>query len=338
MKFIKFLFFLLLIAIIGGAIYVASLKSDYTIESKRFIKAPVAVIFDDVNEYKNWENWGPWYEMDSSIVATFPEKTSGVGASYSWKGKDGEGSIETISLKPNKEITHKIDFGTGNQPTVYWNFEKVNGGTEVTWGMKGTNSFTGKLYWLTQGGIEKNMTPMYDRGLELLDQHITTKLEKHTIESKGLTDVGGGFYLYLTSSSKLDKISSVTEDLFPKILSYMKENNIVAAGSPFSLCHKWNEANNYVVFSCCVPIKERIATTNNILVGFQKPQHTFKTILKGSYSYATEAWEDAFKSIAERGLKIPEGSEFFEVYTVGKNQTENPTKWITEIYIPVEQE
>lgn len=336
MKFFKYLFFLILIAFIGGAFYIASINGNYEVESKRILKAPASVVFDNVNDYKNWKHWGPWYEMDSTIVAKYPEKTSGKGASYSWTSSEGVGSMKTVSVTPNKEILQKIDFGAGSTPDVFWKFNEVNNGTEVTWGMKGTSGFIEKIYWLTQGGIEKNMKPMYERGLELLDKHIAQKLDEHHIESKGVIDYGGGFYLYVTSSSKIDKIGEEMSILFPKLFSYMGENNIVAAGSPFTLYHKWDEENNTTMFSCCVPVKERIITSKNILLGRQKPQKTFKTILTGDYRFSKEAWDIAFKNIAERGLTMLEKEDFFEVYTNGVQQTKNPTKWITEIYIPVE--
>ena len=79
--------------------------------------------------------------------------------------------IET-TLVPNKEIIQQIDFGTGTTPEVYWEINSTDNGNEVTWGMRGESSFSEKAYWLTQGGIEKNMLPMYKRGLELLEQHI----------------------------------------------------------------------------------------------------------------------------------------------------------------------
>ena len=80
------------------------------------MKAPAEVIFDNVNDFKSWQYWGPWLELDSTIVASYPEITSGVGASYSWIGKDGSGSMKTISLVPNKEIIQQIDFGSGSTP------------------------------------------------------------------------------------------------------------------------------------------------------------------------------------------------------------------------------
>jgi effector-binding domain-containing protein len=336
MKLLKYLFFLILILIIGGSMYLATLNGNYDIKQTTIIKAPVEVVFNEINDYKNWQNWGPWYETDSTIVTTYPEITSGKNASYSWTGKEGGGSMKTISLIPNKELIQQINFGTGNTPEVYWNLKKIKDGTAVTWGMRGKNTFIEKAYWLTQGGIEKNITPMYQRGLELLNNHITNEMKKHSVENKGIVEYGGGYYLYLTSASKFSEIDKKTKEMFPLIIRYMKKNDIQSVGKPFIITHKWDKENSTIMFSTCIPVSERIATDSDVLTGFIKPQKMFKTLFKGSYNYLPEAWETAFKNLNAQNLKELPNAEPLEVYLVGPHDTPNPSKWITEILIPIE--
>lgn len=335
MKVLKYIFILLLILVIGVSIYIATLDGNYNVKQTRTIKAPIEVVFNEVNDFKNWKNWGPWYEIDSTIVASFPEVTSGVGASYTWTGAEGNGSMKTISLVLNKEIIQQIDFGTGTTPEVYWNFNKVNDSTEITWGMRGKSNFTEKAYWITQGGIEKNMKPMYERGLQLLEQHILKELEKYTIDIKGVVDYGGGYYLYQTTSCKRENIERKMNEMFLVILKYLDENAINSAGKPFTINHKWDEENNTVMFSACVPVKERIITIGDILTGLLKPQKTFKTILTGDYKYSYEAWEAAYNTLNEQGFTELEDGEPIQVYSVNPHDTSNPSKWISEIYIPI---
>jgi uncharacterized protein YndB with AHSA1/START domain/effector-binding domain-containing protein len=335
LKYLKYLGFFLLAVVIILSIYVAVSEGNYNIKRSRVIKAPVEVVFENVNDFKNWENWSPWFEMDPTIVTSYPDTTSGVGASYSWKGKDGSGSMKTISAIPNKEIIQQVDFNSDSKPEVYWNFTKVDLGTEVTWGMRGKNSFGEKFYWLFKGGIEKNTIPIYDRGLELLEKHILKELEKHSFETKGAVDYGGGFYLYQTVSCKIQDIEQKMNEMFPIIEAYMAKNNIVASGKPFTLNHKWDEVNNTAMFSACIPVKERVITTGDVLTGYLKPQKTFKTIFKGDYKFANDAWEAAYNGLAAQGFSEIVSAEPFEIYTVGPRETANPAKWITEIYIPI---
>ena len=101
MKILKYLFFLLLIVFIAGAIYFATKDGNYEVEESKVIKAPVSLVFDKVNEYKTWEKWGPWKQEDPTMVFNYPEKTSGEGASYSWNGEESDGSMRTTSVIPN---------------------------------------------------------------------------------------------------------------------------------------------------------------------------------------------------------------------------------------------
>ena len=75
MKILKYLFFLLLVVLIAGAIYVTLQPNSYDVKRSKLIKAPVSVIFNNVNDYKNWKSWGPWHEDDPSIAETYSDKT-----------------------------------------------------------------------------------------------------------------------------------------------------------------------------------------------------------------------------------------------------------------------
>ncbi|SDW49738.1 effector-binding domain-containing protein [Lutibacter oricola] len=336
MKALKYLLLLILVLIIGGSIYIATLNGNYDVKRSRTMKIPAEVIYNNVNDYKNWQHWGPWYEMDSTIVASYPAKTSGVDASYTWTGKDGAGSMKTLSLIPNKQLIQELQFSQGSPSEITWNIEYTNTGNKVTWGMKGENSFSEKAFWLTQGGIEKNMAPMFSRGLELLEKHLLKEMDKHSFEFVGEVDHGGGFYLYQTTSCKINDADKKMGEMFPAVAEYIEKNKIDTSGKPFLLTHNWDEQNKTTMFSTCVPVKERIETEGNVLTGYLLPQKTFKTVYKGSYTNSYKAWEAAYKELAKKGFKEVEKGEPFEVYKIRPTDNSNPAEWITEIYIPIE--
>ena len=163
MKVLKYIFLLILILIVMGSIYLATLDGSYDVKRTRLIRAQPEVIFNDLNDYRNWKEWGPWYEMDSTIVETLSDKTSGEGAGYSWSSKDGEGMMKTIRVdKPKRidqEITFKTPFGD-MKSEIYWILEKVDEGTNLTWGMKGEMGFLSR--WMAKR-MEDQMGPMEDK-------------------------------------------------------------------------------------------------------------------------------------------------------------------------------
>ena len=79
MKTLKYILALVAIFIIGSSIYIALLDENYDIKQTKKINIPAEIIFENINDFKNWQHWGPWYELDPTIIASFPEVTSGVG-------------------------------------------------------------------------------------------------------------------------------------------------------------------------------------------------------------------------------------------------------------------
>lgn len=334
MKILKYLLFFMLIVFVGGSLYLATLDGTYDVNRTRLIKAPVAVVFDAVNDYKTWQYWGPWQEIDSTIVYEFRENTVGVGASYAWKGKSGSGSMENKAIVPNESIEDVIHFDGRGDANGYWRFKKVADGVEVTWGMKGEMPFMARFM---TASMEGEIGPMFERGLELLENFVAKEMKVFKIESIGVVDYGGGYYLFQTTSCKFDEIDSKMQELFEHLEVFMHNNRIEAAGKPFNINHKWDEAMQTAIFSTCIPVKERLITTDNkVQVGLMKPQKVFKTILMGHYDNSAFAWETAYKNMGAQGLIPKPTGEPFEVYITNPEEVPNPANWVTEIYIPID--
>lgn len=341
MKILKNILLLLVILFIAGAIYLTTLDGNYDVKKSRIIKAKPEVVFNDLNDFKNWKDWGPWYEKDSTIQVSYAENTVGIGGSYSWTSKqDGDGFMETLKTEKSnsldQEITFKTPFGD-MKSDIYWRLEEVDKGTKVTWGMKGKMGF---FYRFMTKGMVEEIELMEERGLELLDLSIQKKLKVFNIERKGVVDYSGGFYLYLTTSSKINEMDSKFPTMLGKVGGFVESNNIRTSGSPFTIYHKFDEQNATTIFSVCWPIPERMITPKGteLLTGFMERGKYFKTTLKGSYENSKTAWEQAMIGVEELiDYTKLENGEPFEVYVNSIMSTPNPAELITEIYIPVKK-
>ncbi|WP_306351051.1 SRPBCC family protein [Flavobacterium sp. '19STA2R22 D10 B1'] len=338
MKIAKYIFLLLLLAIIAFSVYVATQKGDFNIERSRIINAPRSFLFSYVNEYKNWEKWGTWQQEDPTIKYTYPEKTSGVGGSYTWIGKDGNGKMETVFNKVNDSIAQRI-YLKDIPSDVYWKFKDTVGGTKVTWGMKGEMGFMWKAYAILSGGVDKMIGPMYEKGLDNLSTVIANELSNFNIQVNGLTLKGGGFYLQQTASCNIPDLDSKMDPMLVNIINFFKENKIPTAGAPFSIYHVYDTKNNAVTFSVAIPIVEQIFTTpgSDYTTGELMEFQALKTTLKGDYSHIQAAWDKANEYMTKNNLEEVPGGKFLEVYIKGPSDTTSPSEWITEIYIPVRE-
>lgn len=341
MKTLKYILFFLLIIVIGTAIYIAVQPNEFDFSRSKIIKAPKAMIYNKVNDFKNWPDFSPWIEKEPHAKLTFGEKTSGVGGNYAWHGEIlGEGNMKTTAAETDKSISQRIEFVKPfeSQSNINWSFENTNEGTKVTWNMKGKQDFMTKMYTTFAGSIEENTAPDFERGLFKLDSIVNADMKRYNVTVNGLTNHSGGYYLYNTTSCKISDLESKMAEMLPKVSAYAMKNNINMAGAPFVAYHKWDEENNAVMFSCCVPTTERVITTNNnILTGLLQPFKAVKTTLNGDYSNLKEAWETATKYIKDNNLEETHDLPALEVYLTDPMNTPNPADWVTEIYIPIKE-
>jgi effector-binding domain-containing protein len=339
MKALKYILFLLLIAIIGSAIYIAVQPNSFEVSRTKTIKAPAPVIYNNIIDFKNWEAWSPWIEKEPSTKINLSEQTKGVGGSYSWTDKDGSGIIHTLETVPNTSIQQVMQFADFPVSNISWNFKpNEDGSTHTTWSISGKDlPFGFKAYMAFSGGMEKQIGPDFERGLEKLDSILQVSMKVYSIKVNGITQHSGGFYLYNTTSCKIDELSNKMQDMLPKLMSYVEKNNITMAGAPYVNYHKWDEENNAVMFSCCAPTVEKVITDSDsdILTGQLQPFKALKTTLKGDYKNSKEAWKTAMAYIAENNLKQVESGPSIETYLTIPENTPNPADYITEIYIAV---
>lgn len=332
--------------LIGGAIYFGTKDGAFDVTESKIINAPAEVVYDNVKDFKNWKSWGPWIELDPNVKITYAEKTEGEGASYSWDSDHmevGKGSMQTVKVIPNKEMEQKISFNTpigDSKSNVYWRFDPTEtpGQTKVTWGIKGEQSFMEKVFMSFQeDDMEAGIEKMFKKGLSNLEIVVLEEMKKFTINVDGVTQYGGGYYMYVSTASKMNEIGEKMGSMLGQVKGYMQENKLAAAGMPFTIYNSIDELNGTVILSACIPIKEKVITPSGspALCGYMKPVTALKTTLKGSYDNLPAAYSEAMKYMGANKLEIDSNAKMFEVYATDPSLVPNPANWITEIYNPL---
>lgn len=338
MKALKYILLLLLILIIGFSIYIAVQPNSFEVTRTKTIKAPQSVVYKNVIDFKNWKSWSSWVEEQPETMITLSEQTEGIGGSYTWEDKDGVGSIKTIEAKASSSIKQEMQFDDFPKSDVVWNFNpNEDGTTEVTWTISGKDlPFGFKVFSTLMGGMEKQIGPHFERGLTLLDSVLQEEMKVYSINVDGVTQHSGGYYLYNTASSKFSEFQEKMTSMLPEVGAYAISHNVKMAGFPFILYHKWDEDNDAVIFSCCIPTNSKIVSgEENILTGQLESFKAVKTVLKGDYSNLKEAWERSISYIEKNNLEIIEAGPMLETYVTDPVLNPNPAEWITEIYIAV---
>ncbi|GAA4976985.1 SRPBCC family protein [Algibacter aquimarinus] len=338
MKAFKYILFLLLIAVIGLAIYIAVQPNSFEVTRTKTIKAPAAVVYNNVIDFKNWESWSSWAEEDTDMIFTLPEQTSGVNASYSWEDEDGIGTMKNTEAVPNKSIKQVMQFADFPSSDVTWEFNpNEDGTTDVTWTISGKDlPFDFKAFSALMGGMEKQIGPHYERSLAKLDSIVQQSMKVYSVNINGITEYGGGFFMYKTTSATNTNISQIMGKQYGEIMSYMAQNNIVANGMPLTIYNEMNAENGSVIMSNGIPIRDKVNvdSASEVLCGYIPKTKVLKTTLTGNYTNLTEAWIEAMSHLEKSNLEQSDIKPF-EVYTNDPGNFPNPANWITEIYIPI---
>lgn len=247
--------------------------------------------------------------------------------------------MTTLNSVENSSIDQRIDFiePFETSSNVNWSFEPEANGTKVTWSMSGDQDFMTKLFVAISGSIEDNTAPDFERGLFKLDSIVQSDMKQFSVTIEGVTQHSGGFYLYNTTSCKMSDFKQKMQEMMPKIGGYAITNNIRIAGAPFVIYHKWDEANDAVIFSCCIPTSSKITSSEpDILTGQLESFKAVKTVLKGDYENLKTAWEQTMSYIEENKLVLSETGPKIEAYLNDPMSAPNPANWVTEIYLALE--
>ncbi|GGF10608.1 SRPBCC family protein [Flavobacterium limi] len=337
MKILKYLFLLLLLSFIALSVFVSTQKGLFAVERSKVINSPKATVYHYINDFRNFEDFESWAVEDSTLKMSFPEKTIGNGASFSWENSEGKGSGITLQSKEGESIHQKISFD-GTDADVHWIFkDTLNGKTKVTWRAKGEMSFLFKIYTVLNGGSDKIIGTMYEKTLVNIDKNLDYETKTYAVKVNGVVKKTESFYIKQTFTSEIQKVNKNARIVIPKLIEFSKTNNLYTNGKPFIIYHTYDTKNNLAKISICLPINKEISTSagSDILTGKLNSFDAVKTTLKGDYSHTNEAISKTTAFINKEKLVQDLSWSHLEILTAGKLDVKSSSKLITEIYYPI---
>jgi effector-binding domain-containing protein len=336
MRIIKYIFLLLLLSLVALSIFIATQKGGFNVERSKIINSPRPTVYNFVNDYKNWEDFGSWTVEDPEIKISYPQKTIGKGASYSWDGKEGDGQMRTLFVKENDSISQKMNYN-GTLATVSWSFKDTTGGTKVSWRSSGKMSFFFKIYAALNGGVDKVIGTIYEQSLANLDKVLNYEINTFSIKVNGVVKKPQIFYLRKTFTSEIAKINKNFKIGIPLIEAFCEENNVEISGKPFIIYHTYDLEKELAKISICIPIKNEILISagSDILSGKLEAFEGVKTTVIGDMSHKKKGYEKTIQYLNKNQLAANPIFSHIEIYSNAKANIKRPSKWTTEIYIPV---
>lgn len=336
MRIFKYIFLLLLLALVGTSVYVATQKGDFEVTKSSIIKAPRSSVFEYVNDFKNWETFGSWMNKENELKFDYTSKTIGSGAQFSWISNSGEGNIKTFYVKENDSIVQKLNFEK-TTATLSWKFKDTIGGTKVTIHSKGKMDLMTKISVFFNGGINSILEDTYEKSLRNLDKTLNYEMKTYSIKVNEIVQRNSGFCIKQTVSCRIKSIGKNIKILMSRMVHFSKKNKIALVGKPFVMFNRYDVPNDIATISICIPVSQQIFVSpeSDVSSGEIIAFTCLKTTLIGDYSHTKEAWAKAQKYISDNGLKQNYAGNITEVHIKTIDDIKQPSKWITEIYIPV---
>lgn len=182
----------LLVLVIVLVVVILMQPAKYHVERSASMAAAPPALFDQVNDFHNWDNWSPWAKLDPDMKTTHEGPAAGTGAIYSWSGNDevGEGKMTIVESKPGELVRIKLEFLKPFEGVceTKFTFKPDGKDTMVTWSMDGENNFVGKAFSLFMN-TDKMIGDDFDKGLSNMKKVVEEgPKEKKPTENKKTED------------------------------------------------------------------------------------------------------------------------------------------------------
>lgn len=312
MRILKYILLLLLLFSVAFAVFVATQPGDYKIVRSKEITISKDILFNFVADTTALSDWSPWGQ--------------------------NEARYNKYNLISNDTISQEIIVNDKINTSLF-QFEKTKKGTLVTWTMQGKMGFKEKIFNTLQGGVHNVIGNKLVDGLKNIDDYLIKELATYSIKIEGLVTKHATNYIQQIDTCNVADFQKTSKAMLQNMLSFVEKNEIKINGLPFIVYENRNTANNQTIFAMCVPVEEEILTTegSEISGGHFDEFLAVKTTLVGDYSHNKEAWQKTNAYIKSKKLVKDETGKQIEIYKVSLPKERKPSKWVTEIYIPVKK-
>jgi len=302
----------------------------FTVNNSIHIDAPIDRVFESVRNFNEWTAWSPWLiaEPGATVEQLGPD-------AYSWEGKIvGSGKMDVIDDRRPNAIDYKLHFYKPwkSQADVRFEFAERDGGTETTWSMNSSLPFF--MFWMTET-MSKLIGMDYQRGLNMLKDHIETGSVPSTLELAGIQPFAGLDYIGVRKTCSMEEISEGMAECYGRLNDWMQENGEQPASDGLSIYHHWNLKTQTTDFTAAFPVPQIPSDLPSGLRSGSLPAcDAFLVRHTGPYRHLGNAWSAGMQHKQAKQFKASKKIDCFEIYEHCAGDPDGHEN-VTAIYLPV---
>ncbi len=328
MRVFKFIFFAILGFIGLYILACAIMTSKFEISRDIEINSNPLIIFNQVNDFQNWNNWEPWAEMDTTIINNYGDITSGECAYREWTAeKVGNGNMNITNSKLLEQIDFEISLSDWSTFYGQFIFEPKEAGVKVRWTNEGDLPFIargcGPIFDVMMGAdFEKGLN-----NLKVYCENLPARTENMQVviwESQP--------YVYILDSCKVSDISAKLAEVYAEIYYYLASQGTMSIDQPFAryLSFPQNPGDeNKVILQAGAFLETEIETEGRIQIDYSNSGKIAQASHFGAYETIWDTHDAIKKYCKVQGLKI--NGSAFEMYITDPGLESNTANWETRV-------
>ena len=298
------------------------------------------VVFNEINTLKQWQLWSYWDNIDPNMQSTYEGPESGVGAVHKWTSENdsvGNGSLTIKTSTPNTLIECDLAFEGMGTSTSGWALKDTLGGTKVTAYMDGETPFMFRAMMLFMD-MDAMLGKDFEATLAGLKKH-TESLESSSTEEyvmeMGMTPAW--MVMTISDSATSSDISQKFGELYGEIGEEVKKQGLQQSGPVFAIYDNVQhnaDGSMKFWFKAGVPVDKKGKDGGRVKYWETTSGNAVKCNYYGGYSNMEPCHDAINKYITDNGKTIIGAP--WEVYITDPGSEPDSTKWLTEIYYPVQ--
>lgn len=310
------------------------LPSKVEITRSTVVNAPAEYAFEEVNNLENWNKWSYWNTLDPDMKIEYGEIRSGKGASYMWDGPDvGKGKVTLSESLPFNAVKADLDFMEQGAALAWYMFEPEGVNTKVTMGFSSELGNNPIYRWMGATLFQSEMDKAFNYGLAKIKEIAEAKPKFSTeISEENVEPISYIGISHSMSSKDVNAISKQMSKMYGELMVALQKSKIQIAGAPFCIYPKFDSVSMDMI--CALPVAADAIVPSKYKLMQTGGGKTVKGIHRGSYAELEKTHNELNSYINYKKLQV--NGAPWEVYITDPELEKDTSKWITEVYYPID--
>lgn len=312
------------------------------VERSTMINADAMTVYNEVNTLTHWKMWSYWDNIDPNMKSTFEGPESGVAAKHLWESENdsvGKGSLTISKSDPGKFVETTLEFEGMGTSVGGWIMKDTAGMTMVTAYMDMETPFIFRPMMLFMD-MDEMLGGDFEKSLAGLKKHCESlpspqQAAEYVME---MSTLPGMKIMSIKDSGTLVELPMKFGALYGEIGAELKKQGLTQSGPVIAVYDSVDyrpDGSMYFWFAAGVPVDKPGKSTARVMYWESNPANAaIKCNYYGGYNNMGECHEQIDKYMTANN-KVKNGP-VWEVYVTDPGLEPDSTKWLTEIYYPVQ--